>query len=285
MHITSTLGNEELNVILSTSSRSNPRSSSQTEKSIDDDEIDLDFPNDTSNLTMKKYTDDIWRKTLSSDCEPSIQAWDKQLNFNETCSMKPFSSSNAVGISNNYLQRSLSNEFCGNDVDLWSGGNIFFPTIRQSSSVHKNTSIDSKYLKTIPSTKSSLEPSTVLADDFNDDYNCMKKRLSLSSLRTSLCRQKAVENLNNGNFIGASRSKANEDANIVQVIFLFHILKLLFLFFKLICVALLFILNVFISTGSFQFEFQLCSRTLIRPERSKTCHEKQVRFVTKKRHF
>lgn len=207
------------------SSKRHPRSlsskrisfSSKNENSIDADDMDLAlslaFPNDMEN--MKKYKDDIWRKTLSSDCDPSIQVWEKQPEANKTPAIVwPSTSSHG-------LFTAPKNQFYGEDV--WSnvpGGNFFFPTSAPSSSVSSNIkrmSLDVKNRKKNPSNKTLMVPSTSSVE-IDDDFNHMKKRLSLSSLRTSLCRQKALENLNNGNAAQASSSTAlDADDDFLEV--------------------------------------------------------------------
>jgi hypothetical protein len=214
--------NNDLNMIPSTSSQNmtrrhqrslNPKRMSfngKNENSIDADDMDLAlslaFPNDMDN--MKKYTDDIWRKTLSSDCDPSIHTpWEKQPEVNKTPAIVwPSTSFSAP-----------KNHFYGDD--FWTGGNIFFPTSAPptaTSSHVKRLSMDAtKHRKKIPGNR----PTSV---EIDDDFNNMKKRLSLSSLRTSLCRQKAVENLNNGNNAQATTSNALDDDEFLQVfVFLF----------------------------------------------------------------
>lgn len=181
-------------------SRRNPRMSnshhkrfSLNENSIDADNIDVSFafPHD-----FDKYSDDIWRKTVSSDCDQSIQVWEKQ--------PEPMAS---WGTTSNrfYEPTARSARLFEEDNDIFStGGNYFFPTssASTSSSARRLTTADSK-----PSNRrkhhGSKIPSTPL--DSDDEFQTIKKRLSLSSLRNSLCRQKALENLNNENQ-GASAS-------------------------------------------------------------------------------
>lgn len=185
------------------------------ENSIDAD-IDLAlFPSDMDN--MKKYTDDIWRKTLSSDCDPSSQVWEKQRETNKTPAIVwPSTSSHG-------LFGAPKNHFFSEDI--WSnvpGGNIFFPASAPSISALSNAkklSEDVKHRKKNPGNKSLMVPATSSLD-IDDDFNHMKKRLSLSSLRTSLCRQRAVENLNNGNAAHAFSSSAlDADNDFLEVDF------------------------------------------------------------------
>lgn len=206
--------NNDLNMIpSSSSSRRHQKSLShnrmsfndKNENSIDAEDLDLAlsmaFPNDMDN--MKKYTDDIWRKTLSSDCDS---------DSNKTPSIVWPSSQGLFGAPRPY---------CSDDI--WSnvpGGNIFFPTSAPSTSALSNVkkiSTDVKHRKKSPGNKSVIVPSTS-SIDFDDDFNNMKKRLSLSSLRTSLCRQRAVENLNNGNApLAFSSSPLDPDDDFLEV--------------------------------------------------------------------
>lgn len=220
--------NNDLSASSSTSSQSKKRHqrslshkhlpfNDNKENSIDADEMDLAlslaFPNDMEN--MKKYTDDIWRKTLSSDCDSSTQVWEKQPEVKKTPAVVwPSTSSHG-------LFSAPKNHYFSDDIWLnMSGGNIFFPTSAPSTSASgssiKKASIDLKHGKKVPS---KVPPTSV---EFDDDFNNMKKRLSLSSLRTSLCRQKAVENLNNGNSAHGSSSRNNDsDDDFLQVDFSF----------------------------------------------------------------
>lgn len=222
--------NNDMNMMPSTSSSHSPSKRHQrslshkrmsfnenNENSIDADEMDLAlslaFPDDMEN--MKKYTDDIWRKTISSDCDPSIQVWEKQPEVNKTPTIVwPSTSSHG-------LYNGSKNHLYGDDIwSSMSGGNIFFPASGPSTSSASNTkrySIDSKNRKKVPGAKSLLVPSTSSVE-IDEDLNHMKKRLSLTSLRTSLSRQKAVENLNNGSGAQASSSNAvDNDEDFLQV--------------------------------------------------------------------
>ena len=219
--------NNDLNMIPSTSSNKRHQRSlsykqmsfnDKNENSIDADDVELAlslaFPNDMDN--MKKYTDDIWRKTLSSDCDPSIQVWDKQSEANKTPAIV-WPSTSSHGLFN-----APKNHYYGDDI--WSnvpGGNIFFPTSAPSTSTLTNVkkpSVDVKHRKKIPGNKTLMVPSTS-SIDIDDDFNHMKKRLSLSSLRTSLCRQRALENLNNGNAAHAFSTEIDADDDFLEVDF------------------------------------------------------------------
>lgn len=148
------------------------------ENSVDVDEMDLAlslaFPETapTTMDNMKKYTDDIWRKTL----------WEKQPETQTPAIVWPSTSK---------LCMPSHNE------DIWSnlsGGNIFFPTTAPSPST---SSFNKQPFGEVKHRKKVVADATTSSSEFEDDFNHMKKRLSLSSLRTSLCRQKAMENLNN----------------------------------------------------------------------------------------
>ena len=178
----------------------------KNENSIDADDMDLAlslaFPNGMEN--MKKYTDDIWRKTLSSDCDSLIHTpWEKQPEVAKSPSMVwPSTSFNAP----------KNNHFYGDD--FWSGGNIFFPTSAPPtagpSNPKRHSIADVKHRKKVPGSK---------PVEMDEDFSNINKRLSLSSLRTSLCRQKAVENLNNGNAAQAVSANALDDDEFLQVSF------------------------------------------------------------------
>lgn len=227
--------NNDLNMMPSTSSHNKRHQRSLSHKqmfhndrneiSIDADDMDialsLAFPNNMDN--MNKYKDDIWRKTLSSDCDPSISVWEKQPEVNKT----PTPAIIWPSTSSHGLFGSPKNHYYGDDIWSMSGGNIFFPTsapTTSSASHIKRVSNEVKHRKKIPGNKatttSMLVPSTSSLE-MDDDFNHMKKRLSLSSLRTSLCRQKAVENLNNGNAAHACSSSAlDNDDDFLEVVYL-----------------------------------------------------------------
>lgn len=189
------------------------------ENSIDaDDSLDLElalnFPKD-----MEKYTDDIWRKTLS-DCDPSIHTpWEKQPEVNKTPSIVwPSTSSDE-------MYSPMRSQFF---PDFWSGGNIFFPTSTAPSTssstaaaTARNSSVsDLKHQRKVPIGKSSTATTTGTVDD--DDFNSIKKRLSLSSLRSSLCRQKGNESMN------IARTSASDDddddVDFLQVLISFSLI-------------------------------------------------------------
>lgn len=156
---------------------------SLNENSIDVDNIDVSFsfPHD-----FDKYSDDIWRKTVSSDCDQSIPVWEKQ----------PEPMTNMWSNTSGFYEPSRNSPFFDNDI-FSSGSNIFFPTSGVSTSSARRLA-DPK-----PSNRrkqyGSRVPTTTATLDSDDEFQTIKKRLSLSSLRTSLCRQKALENLNNNN--------------------------------------------------------------------------------------
>lgn len=187
----------------------------KNENSIDaDDNLDLElalnFPKD-----MEKYTDDIWRKTLS-DCDPSIHTpWEKQPEINKTPSIIwPSTSSDEYN--------PMRSQFF---PDFWSGGNIFFPTnvaagpstatVSSGNARNANSSVsDLKHQRKVPISKSTTTTATV--DD--DDFNSIKKRLSLSSLRSSLCRQKGNESMN---IAQVNTSDDDDDVDFLQVLIIF----------------------------------------------------------------
>lgn len=192
----------------SSHSKRNPRIISNHQKrfSLNENNIDVDnidvsfaFPHD-----FDKYSDDIWRKTVSNDCDQSIPVWEKQ----------PEPMTNVWGASGGFYEPPRNTHFYDNDI-FSSGGNFFFPTPGAStSSGRRLTTADPKpsnrrkqYGSKFPTTNT---PSVAL--DSDDEFQTIKKRLSLSSLRTSLCRQKALENLNNENQGGAAASSSNNGA-------------------------------------------------------------------------
>lgn len=172
------------------------------ENSIDADEnIDLElalnFPKD-----MEKYTDDIWRKTLSSDCDPSIHTpWEKQPEVNKTPSIVwPSTSSDELC---SPMRSHMFNDF-------WSGGNIFFPTNAPTTSTSSSTSrITSDNLRN--------QRKVPLKNTEEDEFNNIKKKLSLSSLRSSLCRPNVAESMNSP----PSTSALDDDDDFLQVYYIF----------------------------------------------------------------
>lgn len=189
------------------------------ENSIDADDIDmavsLAFPQDLDNMK-----DDIWRRTLSSDCD-RLEVWEKQPEANKTPSIV-------------WPSTSTRHHYYGGD-DIWSnlssGTNIFFPSTPASTSV-KQLPVDSKNAqqklgnrKKSGSSKLLMTPSASSIEIDEDFNNHIKKRLSLSALRNSLCRQKGLENLNNGQVAQARASGARgTDDEFLQVLF-FHDFK------------------------------------------------------------
>ncbi|KAL7041942.1 hypothetical protein ACKWTF_000966 [Chironomus riparius] len=187
---------------------------SLNENSIDADNIDVSFPFPHDFDNMKKYTDDIWQKTVSSDCgDQSIQVWEKQPEASKPTMAWSTSSSSL------YVPPPRNSFY---DDEIWSnmsGGNIFFPASGPSTSSTKrlSTTTDSKNrTKKTFGLKSQNAPSTSTAIDSDDDL--IKKRLSLSSLRNSLCRQKALENLNNGNVAQSSAFPSDSSDDFLQAL-------------------------------------------------------------------
>lgn len=184
------------------SSKRNPRINNHKrfslENSIDADvnnfDVSFAFPHE-----FEKYSDDIWRKTVSSDCDQSIPVWEKQPEPNMTM----------WGTSSGFYEPPRNSHFYDNDI-FSTGGNFFFPTSGASTSTSRRLSAaDTKpssrrkqYGSRVPTTSNT----TSVALESDDEFQTIKKRLSLSSLRTSLCRQKALENLNNNENQGAGAS-------------------------------------------------------------------------------
>jgi hypothetical protein len=185
---------------------SHKRYSLNNEVSTDADQIDVSFafPHDFEN--MKRYTDDIWQKTVSSDCDQSIQVWEKQPEANN----KPNWSTSSSLL---YMPpRSVS---CY-DNDVWTsmaGGNIFFPAAGPSTSSRRPPISDTR---SRAKKSSATKPQDVM--DSDDEFNTIKKRLSLSSLRSSLCRQKALEN---GNAAHSSAFSIDSNDDFLQVFIIF----------------------------------------------------------------
>lgn len=182
----------------------------KNENSIDaDDSIDLElalnFPKD-----MEKYTDDIWRKTLSSDCDPSIHTpWEKQPEINKTPSIVwPSTSSDEI-------YNPMRSQFFS---DFWSGGNIFFPTNAPTSSTSASTNLR------ISSDRSQKKVPIKNSDE--DEFNNIKKRLSLSSLRSSLCRPKgnSSDESTSSQANATSNALDYDDDDFLQVLIFFLLL-------------------------------------------------------------
>lgn len=177
---------------------------SLNENSIDADNIDVSFafPHD-----FDKYSDDIWRKTVSSDCDQSIPVWEKQ--------PEPMTNMWGASSSSGFYEPPRNTHFYDNDI-FSSGGNFFFPTSGESSkstNSRRLTTADPKpsgrkkqYGSRVPTTSSA-------AHESDDEFQTIKKRLSLSSLRTSLCRQKALENLNNNINNNSEAAAASSSGN------------------------------------------------------------------------
>lgn len=130
----------------------------------------------------------------------------------------------------------------GNNVNV----NVFFPTpstsrlsplmLPKKSSLDirpspKKTSIDDRdqhhHHRNQQNRNKKTKPLYVCPNDFDDFDSISKKRLSLSALRNSLCRQKAIENLNNEN---RQNNSSEIDDNIIQVGFLWFLLLCFFWF-------------------------------------------------------
>lgn len=195
-------------------SKQNPRIKSNhhkrfslNENSIDADNIDVSF----AFHDFDKYSDDIWRKTVSSDCEQSIAVWEKQPE-----AMANWGTGNGI-----YEPAPRSSVFFENDRDIFStGGNFFYPTSSSAATNNWGESSSARKLTTGGETKASNRKKhhsnrgNSTSIDSDDELQTIKKRLSLSSLRNSLCRQKALENLNNENQNQSSTSGSNNNATV-----------------------------------------------------------------------
>lgn len=197
---------------------------SLNENSIDADNIDISFPFPHDFDNMKKYTDDIWQKTVSSDCgdQSSIQVWEKQPDAS-----KPTMAWSESSTSSLYVppRRAFY------DDDFWSdisGGNIFFPASTSAGpSTSSNSGSSTKRLSTTDQNKNRSKKNfgiktsqNVPSTSIDSDDDLIKKRLSLSSLRNSLCRQKALENLNN-NAAQSSTFQTDSNDDFLQVVIIF----------------------------------------------------------------
>lgn len=186
-------------------SRRNPRIAnnhhkrfSLNENSIDGDNIDVSFafPHD-----FDKYSDDIWRKTVSSDCDQSaIPVWEKQPEPSWGAASSGF-----------YEPSGRSARLFDDDHELFSTGNFFFPTSGASSSSvigngRRLPTGDKSHSNRRKHHGNRISSVASTALDSDDEFQTIKKRLSLSSLRNSLCRP--CENLNNENQ-GATGSSVN----------------------------------------------------------------------------
>jgi hypothetical protein len=201
--------------------------------------VSFAFSHDLDN--MKKYTDDIWRKTVSSDCDQSIQVWEKQPE-----QTNKWSSS---------LYRPPRDNFYSDDIFL-SGGNIFFPTSGPSTSgTRRLNSSQANRRKSSSAFKALATNACDMNSDDEGDFleSTMKKRLSLSSLRNSLCRQKAVENLNNGSAQSAVFAIDSND-DFLQVLILLFLLNFIMLNF-----CLYFFCSTFFVTKKNFFSLQALS--------------------------
>lgn len=188
---------------------------------------------------MKEYTDNIWKKTLSTDCD-RLEVWEKQQETSKATPSIVWPATSTQGLQFHSPQSRYYND------DIWSnitGSNVFFPTTAPSTtsgatSTIKRLPVDSngrKYqeehqnrqqkfqgrkkitgvLAKYPTMSASA--AATAAEIEIEEYNHIKKRLSLSALRNTLCRQKAVENLNkNGHGLAAG----SENDEFLQVFIL-----------------------------------------------------------------
>lgn len=203
---------------------------SLNENFIDGDNIDVSFafPHD-----FDKYSDDIWRKTVSSDCDQSIHVWEKQPEPSWGASSRFYEPIPRIA-------PVYDDEHVDNDI-FSTGGNFFFPTPSSGGNVastssssgvtRRLTSGDFKKINRRKNHYGSKIPSMTNATatlDSDEELQTINKRLSLSALRNSLCRQKALENLNNENQGAASSSAAISGSNddFLQVFISFNLLFL-----------------------------------------------------------
>lgn len=197
---------------------------------------------------MKKYTDDLWNQTLSTEANdywegaramPSI-VWPTTSSsclFNSSKGHSKPSTSRQANVKNDDIWSNI----IGNNVNV----NVFFPASTSSTAAlssaaqqspkklpldtrQRRTSDDSSHhhhrvLKT-PNRKKIKNNSPFNVSEFEDFDNITKKRLSLTALRNTLCRQKAVENLNNNNDNRQNHKNSNAiteiDEYLMQVGFL-----------------------------------------------------------------
>lgn len=188
---------------------------------------------------MKEYTDNIWKKTLSTDCD-RLEVWEKQPEVSKATPSIVWPATSTQGLQFHSPQTRYYND------DIWSnitGSNVFFPTTAPSTtsgatSTIKRLPVDSngrKYheehqnrqqkfqgrkkitggLAKYPTMSSSA--AATAAEIEIEEYNHIKKRLSLSALRNTLCRQKAVENLNKN---GHGLAVGSETDEFLQVFIL-----------------------------------------------------------------
>jgi hypothetical protein len=121
----------------------------------------------------------------------------------------------------------------GQNEDIWSNiignnvnVNVFFPTPSTSRlsplCLPKKSSLDQVRPRKMLDDQhhhhrsKKTKPLYVCPNDFDEFDSISKKRLSLSALRNSLCRQQAVENLNNDR----KNNDKEIDDNLIQVCFL-----------------------------------------------------------------
>lgn len=184
---------------------------------------------------MKKYTDDLWNRTLSTDANDYLEGARAMPSI-----VWPSTSSSCLfnSPSKNHSKPSTSRQQAQND-DIWSNicnnVNVFFPAAStgpanqqsprkltmDNNRPRRSTDVDllhhhHRMLKN-PNRKKIKQNSNV--SEF-DDFDNISKRLSLNALRNTLCRQKAVENLNNNSNDNRLNKTTEIDDYLMQVCFL-----------------------------------------------------------------
>ena len=240
------------------------------ENSIDADvDLAMTFPDSMSNDIdgMKEYTDNIWKKTL---CD-RLEAWGQPKVSRATPSIVwPTTSTQE-------LQFHSPQTRYYND-DIWSnitGTNVFFPTTAPSTtsgatSTIKRLPVDSngrKYQEEHQSRQQKFQGrkkitggiakyptlSSSAAEIEIEEYNHIKKRLSLSALRNTLCRQKAVENLNKNGHGLAAGSETDEFLQVLIFLCdgLFYFIIFFSFFLKIIVIFEFNLIRLLFVSGHF----------------------------------
>jgi hypothetical protein len=205
------------------------------DSSTNNDHISITFPNYFDNL--KKFTDkSSWQKAIHNDCNQSVPlassssssssfpVWQKQPETSKPSTSMEWST---------FYRPPRSNSFYDDNIwasNILEGENFFYPTSGSTSNVNNIQFAPSNAVpevKTRTKKKShnkSYVNSSIL--DSDDDFSTIKKRLSLSSLRNSLCKQKALENLNNENVA------TNFDEDVFQVLMIYCLYYFVLFYFQ-----------------------------------------------------